>query len=247
MHRARARERRGPMRAAGRRRRGRRERRRAPPRRPRRSGRSRASPRAAARLASGADANARTLSKPWSAARPGSPGCCATSGASVVSATASSSPRPSGSSKPSRPGLRRVEMPSPREARLPEVERVLRGDPEGDRVHHPRARAAAAGARILEERDVRAGTAVLVRVEEVVDGRVVLVDRLLHHPQPEHAGVEVDVPGRVAGDAGHVVNAFEAASSPFARVRLARAPPGVASRAHAALVRSSTRPEAAHA
>ena len=95
------------------------------------------------------------------------------------------------------------------EARLPEVERVLRADPEADRVHHPVARAAAAGARILEEGDVRARTAVLVCVEQVVDRRVVLVDRLLHHPQAEHAGVEVDVSGCVAGDAGHVVDAFE--------------------------------------
>ena len=49
----------------------------------------------------------------------------------------------------------------------------------------------------------------LVRVEEVVDGRVVLVDRLLHHAQPEHARVELDVRRRVAGDAGDVMDAFE--------------------------------------
>ena len=60
----------------------------------------------------------------------------------------------------------------------------------------PGARAAGRGARVLEERDVGAGRALLVGVEEVVDGRVVLVDGLLHEPQPEHAGVEVDVPGR---------------------------------------------------
>ena len=39
------------------------------------------------------------------------------------------------------------------------------------------------------------GAALLVGVEEVVDGRVVLVDRLLDQAQTEHAGVEVDVPG----------------------------------------------------
>ena len=66
-----------------------------------------------------------------------------------------------------------------------------------------------ARARILEERDVGARAALLVGVEEVVDGRVVLVDRLLDEPQTEHAGVEVDVPGRVAGDQGDVVDPFE--------------------------------------
>jgi hypothetical protein len=43
----------------------------------------------------------------------------------------------------------------------------------------------------------------------VVDGRVVLVDRLLHEPQAEHADVELDVGGRVARDRGDVVDAFE--------------------------------------
>ena len=198
-----------PTRAAGHRRSGRRERRRVPPRRSRRSGRSRASPRAAPRLASGAAANARTLSKPWSACSAGTSGLRATSGASVVSTTASSSPSPSGSSKPSLPALRRVEIPSPRSRPSQKSSASSAADPERDRVHHSVAGAAAAGARILEEGDVRAGTAVLVRVEEVVDRRVVLVDRLLHHPQAEHAGVEVDVPRCVAGDAGHVVDAFE--------------------------------------
>ena len=48
-------------------------------------------------------------------------------------------------------------------------------------------------ARVLEEGDVGAGAALLVRVEEVIDGRVVLVDRLLHQPEAEHAGIEVHV------------------------------------------------------
>ena len=43
----------------------------------------------------------------------------------------------------------------------------------------------------------------------MVDGRVVLVHGLLHEPKPEHAGVEVDVPGRVARDARDVVDAVE--------------------------------------
>ena len=41
----------------------------------------------------------------------------------------------------------------------------------------------ATGARVLEEGDVRARAARLVRVEQVVDRRVVLVDGLLDHPQ----------------------------------------------------------------
>ena len=78
-----------------------------------------------------------------------------------------------------------------------------------DTVDHPRAGPAGARVRILEERDVRARGAFLVRVEEVVDGGVILVDRLLHHPQPEHPHVEVDVARRIAGDRRDVVDAFE--------------------------------------
>ena len=84
------------------------------------------------------------------------------------------------------------------EPALPEVERSVRADAPLHGVHHPRARAPAPDARVLEERDVAAGRPVLVGVEEVVDGRVVLVDRLLHEPEAENACVEVDVPRRVA-------------------------------------------------
>ena len=76
-------------------------------------------------------------------------------------------------------------------------------------MHHPGAGLAAAGAGVLEEGDVCAGRAFLVGVEQVVDGRIVLVDGLLHEPEPEDARVEVDVPGCVGGDRRHVVNAFE--------------------------------------
>src|SRR5207248_4536807 len=61
----------------------------------------------------------------------------------------------------------------------PEVERLLRADAKDDAVHHPVAGAAGRYARVLEERDVRSGRAELVGVEEVVDGRVVLIDGLL--------------------------------------------------------------------
>ena len=76
-------------------------------------------------------------------------------------------------------------------------------------MHHPVARTALRRAWILEERDVGAGRALLVGVEQVVDGRVVLVDGLLDHPQPELARVELHVRRRVAGDARDVVDAFE--------------------------------------
>ena len=63
----------------------------------------------------------------------------------------------------------------------------------------------------------RSGAALLVGVEEVVDGGVVLVDRLLDEAQPEHPRVEVEVPRRVAGDAGDVVDAVQFHSRSFLR------------------------------
>src|SRR5919106_2479116 len=91
----------------------------------------------------------------------------------------------------------------------PEVERRRRGDPPGDRVDHPDAGVAAPRTGVLEEGDVGPRATLLVGVEEVIDGRVVLVDRLLDHPQPEHARIEVDVARRVPGDARDVVDAVE--------------------------------------
>src|SRR5437867_4990514 len=83
---------------------------------------------------------------------------------------------------------------------LPEVERLVRGDAPHDAVDHAGPRAAAPRPRVLEERDVGARRAALVRIEEVVNGRIVLVDRLLDETQPEHTPVEVDVARRIAGD-----------------------------------------------
>ena len=80
------------------------------------------------------------------------------------------------------------------EAALPEVDGLGRSDPPDDGVHHPRASAAEARAGVLEEGDVVPGRALLVAVEEVVDGRVVLVDALLDEAKTEDACVEVDVP-----------------------------------------------------
>src|SRR5207237_5079716 len=52
-----------------------------------------------------------------------------------------------------------------------------------DPVHHPRAGPAALDPGVFEEGEIGAGAAVLIGIEKVVDGRVVLVDRLLDQPQ----------------------------------------------------------------
>ena len=91
----------------------------------------------------------------------------------------------------------------------PELERVRRPDAPDDGVHHPVPRLAGPRVRVLEERDVRARVSLLVGVEEVVDGRVVLVHGLLHEPKAQRARVEIDVRRRVAGDARHMVNPLQ--------------------------------------
>jgi hypothetical protein len=106
-------------------------------------------------------------------------------------------------------GLAPRFVPSVPEALLPEVERLGRGDAPADAVDHSRARPAAGRSGELEERQVRAGIALLVGVEEVVDGGLVLVDRLLHEAQTHQAGVEVDVALRLRGDRRDVVDSFE--------------------------------------
>ena len=93
--------------------------------------------------------------------------------------------------------------------RGPEVQRVGGADPPHHPVDHSLAGLALWQARVLEEGEVRAGVALLVGVEEVVDRRVVLVDALLDQAQPHHARVEVHVARGVAGDRGDVVDAFE--------------------------------------
>jgi hypothetical protein len=93
---------------------------------------------------------------------------------------------------------------------LPELERLVGGYAEDDSVHHPRAGAPAAGVRVLEERQVTSRAPLLVGVEEVVDGRVVLVHGFLDEPEAEDAHVEVDVARRVGRDARDVVDSLEA-------------------------------------
>ena len=97
-----------------------------------------------------------------------------------------------------------------RQPPAPEVERVRRGDTPDDPVDRPGAGPPHRQARVLEEREVRARVPGLVGVEEVVDGRVVLVDRLLHHPQAENARIEVDVRLRLSGDRGDVMYPLQA-------------------------------------
>src|SRR5438552_4592107 len=79
-----------------------------------------------------------------------------------------------------------------RKSPCPEVERLVRADAKSDPVDHPGPRAAAHQTWILEEGEIRAWAAVLVGIEEVVDRRVVLVDRLLHQAHAHEAGVEAE-------------------------------------------------------
>src|ERR1700676_1959057 len=70
-----------------------------------------------------------------------------------------------------------------RQPSSPEPERLVRAHAHRDPVDHARAGPASDQPRILEEGEIGAWAAVLVGVEEVVDGGVVLVDRLLDQPQ----------------------------------------------------------------
>ena len=166
--------------------------------------RSRAASKNGAACCAESRAYARTPSKPCSASSRGISGWSAISGSSGAFVTTSWCCSPSGSLNvsvsPSRATPSRSAQKSSASAEPTRQTTVCT-------MPAPARPGAAPG--ILEEGDVRAGRALLVRVEEVVDGRVVLVDRLLHEPQPEHAGVEVDVRRGVAGDAGHVVDAVE--------------------------------------
>ena len=91
----------------------------------------------------------------------------------------------------------------------PEVERLVGADPPDDAVHVSRPGAPVGHAGELEEGQIGAGAALLVGEEEVVDGRVVLVDRFLDQAQSQHPGVEVDVLLRVGGNRGDVVDALQ--------------------------------------
>src|SRR5262249_27223065 len=58
-----------------------------------------------------------------------------------------------------------------------------------------------------EKRQCRAGRADLVAVIEMPAARIVEIDGALDEPQPQHAGIERDMPPRISGNAGDVVDA----------------------------------------
>src|SRR4028119_389780 len=62
---------------------------------------------------------------------------------------------------------------------------------------------------VREEGEDGAGRARAVAVVEVVGAGVVEVDRALHQPQAERAGVEIQVALRVGGDGRDVVDAAD--------------------------------------
>ena len=195
--------------AAGRRRRGRRGSRRAPPRCRRRGSRSRARPRAGRGSRPGRRNRRAAKSKPWSACSAGTSGWSAISGSSSDARDAELVLEALRVAEAQHVSVALGVHALRGQAIGPEGDRLRRGHAPADAVHHAGARAARRGAGVLEEREVGAGAALLVGVEQVVDGRVVLVDRLLHQPQAEHPRVEVEVLRGVAGDRGDVVDAFE--------------------------------------
>ena len=100
-------------------------------------------------------------------------------------------------------------QPGRLQAPRPELEGFLGTHPKADPMDHPRARTSAHEAWILEKCQVRTGAAIFVSVEEVVDGRVVLVDRLLDQSQAHDPGIELEVPGCVGGDGADVVDSVQ--------------------------------------
>ncbi len=80
----------------------------------------------------------------------------------------------------------------------PEPQRGRRCDAPEDAVHHPRADATTRRTRVLEERHIGTRRPPLISIKEVVDRRIVLVDRLRDEAQAEDGG-----------DRGDVVDALE--------------------------------------
>ena len=145
---------------------------------------------------------------PGSRARPGSRGGTATRGLSATVLTTSSSPRPSKSAKRIERSSCSSSMPSAASRSAQKASASGEADAPDDAVHGAGAGTTGHGVRVLEERQVGARAALLLAVEQVVDVRVVLVHGLRDEPQPEHARVEVEVAGCVAGDRGDVMDAF---------------------------------------
>ena len=134
-------------------------------------------------------------------------------GESPTEATRSST-MPSGSRRVSTSSSSRVcgastSMPRAGEPLVPPAEGGLRHAERGRRGH-PRALPALRHARPREEGQQAGRAALLVAVVQVVGVRGVEVDRLLDQPQPQRAGVEVDVRLRVGGDRGDVMEPVRA-------------------------------------
>ena len=147
------------------------------------------------RCAAGAALYARTPSKPCSACSAGISGCSAVSGASpaVTHGELVAEALGVGEAQARR---RRARARRPRRARRcgPEVQR-LRRRPRARRSGAPCPAPARPGVACGYSKKVSSapGRPQLVGVEQVVDAGVVLVDRLGHQAQAEHARVEVDV------------------------------------------------------
>ena len=140
-----------------------------------------------ARLRSGARRRRGRRRSPGSRARPGCRRRRASSGSSGTSSIRSSSPRPSGSSNVRRSSPRRRRCPRRRGARPRSPARRATATRKTTVWTMPSPARPRRGAGVLEERQVVARRALFVAVEEVVDGRVVLVDGLLHEPHAHDA------------------------------------------------------------
>src|SRR5438876_237118 len=79
------------------------------------------------------------------------------------------------------------------QARGQELERLVRGGAQLDGVDHAVAGLAEGRAGELEEGQDRARGAALIAEVQVVDVRLIEVDRLLDQAQAEHPRIEVDV------------------------------------------------------
>ena len=176
----------------------------------RRRARSRARSSSSGALASGRARRRARASKPCSASSAGISGCRAIERrVGALARPRARAPGPRGRRSRRLSPARSPATPSPPSRSAQKSRASLEPTRETMRCTMPGAGPARDRARVLEERDVGAGAAELVRVEQVVDGRIVLVDGLLDHPEAQHARVEVDVAGRVAGDRRDVMDAFE--------------------------------------
>jgi hypothetical protein len=61
-----------------------------------------------------------------------------------------------------------------------------------------------------KKRQVRSGMAFGVRVEKVIGAGVVLIDRFLHQPHAENAGIEIKILLRRSSNCGDVMKTVDA-------------------------------------